>query len=130
MGYYSELAICEELPIRDASITPPEQQLLWRLEELRDLLQEMNRSEALYGGVCRFTEEALRYAPLVYFHTVYDVECAIALAIDDLKNKYAIEAAAVPPAPDTLHMEDSGSKLPSLLQILCFHPGLHRLCMA
>ena len=102
MGYYSELAICEELPIRDASITLPEQQLLWRLEELR-------------------------YGPLEYFQTVYDVESAIGLAIKDLKSKYAIVADIMAPSPNAFRLEGKYNKLPCLLQILCFHPGIHRL---
>ena len=127
MGYYSELAICEELPIRDASITLPEQQLLWRLEDLRNLLRDMHESDAPYGGICHFAKEELRYGPLEYFQTVYDVESAIGLAINDLKSKYAIEADSMAPSPNAFRLEGKDNKLPCLLQILCFHPGIQRL---
>ena len=92
MGYYSNLAIEEVACHHDVSITSPEQQLLWRLDDLRDRLDELKRSGGLYGGVCSFTKSDLRYAPPGYFTTIYDIECAIELAIVDLKNKYKIEA--------------------------------------
>ena len=92
MGYYSNLAIDEVACHHDVSITSPEQQLLWRLDDLRDRLDELKRSGGLYGGVCSFTKSDLRYAPPGYFTTIYDIECAIELAIVDLKNKYKIEA--------------------------------------
>ena len=36
MGYYSNLAIDEDTYRHDVSITSPEQQLLWRLDDLRE----------------------------------------------------------------------------------------------
>lgn len=93
MGYFSNFAIDEDTCHHDVSITSPEQQLLWRLDDLRDRLDELKISGALYGGVCNYTKSDLRYAPTGYFSTIYDVETAIELAIEDLRNKYGIEVA-------------------------------------
>lgn len=93
MGYFSNLAINNDAYVRDASITPPEQQLLWRLDDLRDRLDELKISGALYGGVCHYTKSDLRYVPIGYFSTIYDVDTAIELVIEDLRNQYGIEVA-------------------------------------
>ena len=91
MGYYSNLAIDNDAYVPDASITPPEQQLFWRLDDLRDRLEELKTSGALYGGVCNYAKNDLRYAPTDYFHTIYEVEMAIELAVEDLRNQYGFE---------------------------------------
>ena len=91
MGYYSNLAIDNDAYVHDASITSPEQQLFWRLDDLRDRLDELKTSGALYGGVCNYAKNDLRYAPTGYFHTIYEVEMAIELAVEDLRNQYGFE---------------------------------------
>ena len=91
MGYYSNLAIDNDAYVHDASITPPEHQLFWRLDDLRDRLDELKTSGALYGGVCNYAKNDLRYAPMGYFHTIYEVEMAIELAVEDLRNQYGFE---------------------------------------
>ena len=93
MGYFSNFAIDEDICHHDVCITSPEQQLLWRLDDLRDRLDELKISGALYGGMCCYTESELRYAPTGYFNTLYDVETAIELAVEDLRNKYGIEVS-------------------------------------
>ena len=93
MGYYSNLSIDADPYIHDASITPPEQQLLWRLDDLRDLLHELTLSGRPCGGGCSLSESDLRYAPPGFLRTVSDVETAIELAIADLKNKYEIDVS-------------------------------------
>ena len=91
MGYFSNLA-AEYVPYdHDHSYTPPEKQLLWRLEELEDRYHELltqktgNRDE----GVC-----------------FSDVRKAIDLAISDLKERYGIqvreETAQVDPVVDEI----------------------------
>lgn len=95
MGYFSNFTIDEDICHHDVSITSPEQQLLWRLDDLRDRLDELKISGALYGGMCCYTESDLRYAPTGYFNTLYDVETAIELAVEDLRNKYGIEATSL-----------------------------------
>ena len=91
MGYFSNLA-AEYIPYdNDHSYTPPDRQLLWRLEELQERLHELtnqktgNRDE----GVC-FSEENLRYVLPEHFLSASDVRKAIDLAIDDLRDRYGI----------------------------------------
>lgn len=91
MGYFSNLA-AEYIPYdNDHSYTPPDRQLLWRLEELEERLHELttqktgNRDE----GVC-FSEENLRYVLPEHFLSASDVRKAIDLAIDDLRDRYGI----------------------------------------
>lgn len=91
MGYFSNLA-AEYVPYdNDHSYTPPDRQLLWRLEELEDRLHELvtqktgNRDE----GVC-FSEENLRYVLPEHFLSASNVQKAIDLAIDDLRDRYGI----------------------------------------
>ena len=90
MGYYSNHA-AEYVPYDDHSYTPPEMQLLWRLEELEDRLHELttqktgNRDE----GVC-FSEENLRYVLPEHFLSAANVRKAIDLAISDLRERYGI----------------------------------------
>ena len=89
MGYYSNLA-AEYVPYdNDHSYTPPDRQLLWRLEELEERLHELitqktgNRDE----GIC-FSEENLRYVLPEHFLSASDVRKAIDLVIDDLRDRY------------------------------------------
>ena len=62
MGYFSNRAIDRRLLAHDHSDTPPEKQLLWRLEALEDRLCELtgqdpgNRAESDY-----FSKNDLRY---------------------------------------------------------------------
>ena len=91
MGYYSNLA-AEYVPYdNDHSYTPPDRQLLWRLEELEERLHELitqktgNRDE----GIC-FSEENLRYVLPEHFLSASNVLRAIDLAMDDLRDRYGI----------------------------------------
>lgn len=122
MGYYSNLAVEEDTYRHDVSITSPEQQLLWRLDDLRDRLDELKLSGALYGGVCCFTKSDLRYAPLGYFNTIYDVECAIEVAIFDLKTKFRIEVGDEVFAHDSSCLENNTGDQLSLHEIVLLHP--------
>lgn len=91
MGYFSNLA-AEYVPYdHDHSYTPPEKQLLWRLEELEDRLHELTtqRTGKRDEGVC-FSESDLRYVLPEHFLSASDVRKAIDLAIRDLKERYGI----------------------------------------
>lgn len=91
MGYFSNLA-AEYAPYdHDHSYTPPEKQLLWRLEELEDRLHELTtqRTGKRDEGVC-FSESDLRYVLPEHFLSASDVRKAIDLAISDLKERYGI----------------------------------------
>jgi hypothetical protein len=75
----------------DHSYTPPEKQLLWRLEELEDRLCELTqqktgkRNEEDY-----FSEDNLRYVLPEHFLSASNVRRAIDLAISDLRDRYGI----------------------------------------
>ena len=91
MGCFSNLA-AEYVPYdHDHSYTPPEKQLLWRLEELKDRLHELTtqRTRKRDEGVC-FCESDLRYVLPEHFLSASDVRKAIDLAISDLRDRYGI----------------------------------------
>lgn len=107
MGYFSNLAI-EDDNWLDHSVTPPEQQLLWRLEDLQNRLEELKSRGARYSSDRVYMDDDLRYEPVGAFKRIMDVEAAICMAIDDLQNKYGICVAAGEPEetadPDTPYM--------------------------
>ena len=91
MGYFSNLA-AEYVPYdNDHSYTPPDRQLLWRLEELEERLHELTtqktgkRDEGEY-----FSEDNLRYVLPEHFLSAANVRKAIDLAISDLSERYGI----------------------------------------
>ena len=91
MGYFSNLAAQEGLYDHDHSYTPPEMQLLWRLEDLENRLHELTtqrtgrRDEGEY-----FSEDNLRYVLPEHFLSASNVCKAIDLAISDLRDRYGI----------------------------------------
>ena len=91
MGYFSNLAAHEVLYDHDHSYTPPEKQLLWRLEDLENRLHELTtqrtgrRDEGEY-----FSEDNLRYVLPEHFLSASNVRKAIQLAISDLRDRYGI----------------------------------------
>lgn len=91
MGYFSNLAAHEVLYDHDHSYTPPEKQLLWRLEDLEERLHELTtqRTGRRDEGVC-FSESDLRYVLPGQFSSVSDVQKAIDLAVKDLEERYGI----------------------------------------
>ena len=91
MGYFSNLA-AQYVPYdHDHSYTPPEKQLLWRLEDLEERLHELTtqRTGKRDEGVC-FSESNLRYVLPEHFVSVSDVRKAIDLAVNDLADRYGI----------------------------------------
>ena len=91
MGYFSNLAAQYIPNDHDYSYTPPEKQLLWRLEDLENRLHELTtqrtgrRDEGEY-----FSEDNLRYVLPEHFLSASNVRKAIQLAISDLKDRYGI----------------------------------------
>ena len=88
---YAKLASTYGFYDHDHSYTPPEMQLLWRLEDLEDRLQELTNLET----GCRdegeyFSEDNLRYALPKHFYSATNVRKAIDLAIRDLEEQYGI----------------------------------------
>ena len=91
MGYFSNLAAKHVTYDYDHSYTPPENQLLLRLEELADRLDTLThqktgkRDEGEY-----FSEDNLRYVLPEHFLSASNVRKAIDLAISDLAEKYGV----------------------------------------
>ena len=91
MGYFSNLA-AQHAPYRqDHSYTPPEKQLLWRLEDLEERLHALTtmKTGRRDEGACMSATD-LRYVLPGQFLSVSDVQKAITLAIDDLAERYGI----------------------------------------
>ena len=99
MGYFSNLAIDNWENYYDVSWTTHEQQLLWRWEDLQSLLDEMRSCGTAYSGSVTYTDDELRYMlpehpgghGLRKNGTVRDVEKALELVAQELKEKYGID---------------------------------------
>ena len=97
MGYFSNLA-AQYVPYdHDHSYTPPDKQLLWRLEDLEDRLHQLTIQQTgkRDEGVC-FSESDLRYVLPEHFLSASDVRKAIELAVDDLADRYGIYVRGKP----------------------------------
>ena len=84
----------------DWSYPAPEMQLLWRLDDLQDRLEELVAKDAPYRDGYIYAEDDIRYALPEHLFDISKVERAIELAKDDLVNKYGL------PDPDTLIIDD------------------------
>ena len=126
MGYFSNLAAHEVLYDHDHSYTPPEKQLLWRLEDLENRLHELTtqrtgrRDEGEY-----FSEANLRYVLPEHFLSASNVRKAIDLAISDLRDRYGIYAGDQPVQEEPEVDEITGMQISFLdiisLQDCCEH---------
>ena len=118
MGYFSNLATHEVLYDYDHSYTPPEKQLLWRLEDLEERLHEltMQRTGRRDEGVC-FSESNLRYVLPGQFLSVSDVQKAIELAVSDLAERYGIYVRGKPVEEEPEMDEITGMQI-SFLDVL------------
>lgn len=91
MGYFSTLA-CDFVEFcPDHSITEPQQQLLWRVEELQERLTALKRRGAAYSKDVCYCDSELRYMPPVCFNTLFETERAIEMAVFTLKYTYGID---------------------------------------
>lgn len=83
MGYFSELAIDNDY-CEDYSYPSPEMELKWRIEDLKDRLDEISKGNygitAHYFMGCQFSEEDLAYTPPEYFSRASDILAAISVA--------------------------------------------------
>ena len=100
MGYFSNLAIEYEQYKNtqchyDVSLTTHEQQLLWRWEDLQELHAELCALGSAYSGSITYTDDELRYMLPGYSlrnnGTIRDVERAMDLAAQELREKYGID---------------------------------------
>lgn len=85
----------------DWSYPAPEMQLLWRLDDLQDRLEELVAKDAPYRDGYIYSEDDIRYALPEHLYDIGKVERAIELAKDDLVNKYGL------PDPETLISDES-----------------------
>ena len=129
MGYFSNLA-AQYVPYdHDHSYTPPEKQLLWRLEDLEERLHELTtqRTGKRDEGVC-FSESNLRYVLPGQFLSVSDVQKAIELAVNDLAERYGIYVRGKP-VEEVLEKDEITGMQISFLDVLSVKT-LHKQSMA
>ncbi len=118
MGYFSNLAAQYVPNDHDHSYTPPEKQLLWRLEDLENRLHELTtqrtgrRDEGEY-----FSEDNLRYVLPEHFLSASNVCKAIDLAISDLKERYGLCVGDTPEQEEPVMDEITGMQI-SFLDML------------
>lgn len=74
----------------DWSYPAPKMQLLWRLDDLQDRLEELIAKDAPYRDGYIYSEDDIRYALPEHLYDIGKVERAIELAKDDLVNKYGL----------------------------------------
>ena len=84
----------------DWSYPEPEMQLLCRLDDLQDRLEELIAKDAPYRNWDIYSEDDIRYSLPEHLFDIGKVERAIELAKDDLVNKYGLID------PDTLLFEE------------------------
>lgn len=122
MGYYSSLAIDVGPFSYDASYTPQEQQLLWRIDDLYDRLNELPFIKRRNFDGAIFSLDDYRYTPVKCFETYSDVQVAIKTVINDLKTKYGI---SVPEKDCTNELEPV-----CVMQLSIFDVNNNSLCRA
>ena len=71
MGYFSDLAQKYIDFDYDRSYPSPEEQLLWRLDDLNNKLEELTEKDAPYRGWERLTDNDIRYAIPEYFENTF-----------------------------------------------------------
>lgn len=122
---YAKLASKHGLYDHDHSYTPPEMQLLWRLEDLEDRLEGLSQQQTGYRdeGIS-FSESDLRYVLPKHFYSVSDVQKAIDLAISDLAERYGIYVQGEPEAPI---VDEVTNMQISFLDILSVHACVKQL---
>ena len=129
MGYFSNLAAQYVPDDHDHSYTPPEKQLLWRLEDLEERLHELTtqRTGKRDEGVC-FSESNLRYVLPGQFLSVSDVQKAIELAVNDLAERCGIYVRGKP-VEEVPEMDEITGMQISFLDVLSMQ-SLYRQPMA
>lgn len=87
----------------DWSYPAAEIQLLWRLDDLQDRLEELITKDAPYRDGYMYSEDDIRYALPEHLFDIGKVERAIEFVKDELVNKYGL------PDPDSLILDESES---------------------
>ena len=117
MGYFSNLAIEYEQYKHtqchyDVSLATHEQQLLWRWEDLQELHAELCALGSAYSGSVTYTDDELRYMlpehpggySLRNNGTIRDVERAMDLAAQELREKHGIDVR--PESPEETEVDE------------------------
>lgn len=107
VGYFSNLAIDNDWHDDDRSYPCYEEQLRWRLDDLRDRLEELTMQGAPYCGQENLYGSDLRYALPKSFGNLHDVQQAMDLVARELSAAHSMQEG--------------------LLQILLWHPGIWRI---
>ena len=68
----------------------PEWELLWRLEDLKDRLNELEENGSCYQSGYWVLSEDVRYVLPEDPQSIWDVEHAIEFAVEDLEEQYGI----------------------------------------
>lgn len=127
MGYFSNLAI-DYIPYdHDCSYIPPEKQLLMRLEELEDRLEELTGKRNVYEYSASSSDNDLRYILPEHFKSATDVEAAIVLAINDLKDRYGIHIREEIEAEDSA-VEEEVCAVDEISDMQIFFPDILSAC--
>lgn len=87
----------------DWSYPAAEMQLLWRLDDLQDRLEELIAKDAPYRDGYMYSEDGIRYALPERLFDIGKVERAIEFVKDELVNKYGL------PDPNALILDESES---------------------
>lgn len=122
MGYFSNLAAANNHYAQDPSYTPPQKQLLLRLEELQERLYALThqktgkRDEGEY-----FSEDNLRYVLPEQFLSASKVRKAIDLTVSDLQNRYGIYVGDMPAKEEPATGALTGMQI-SFLDLLALQP--------
>lgn len=90
MGYFSKLTVFEQEKCRDSSYHGVEDQLQWRLEELKARYRSLWRTGAPWSKEDHFSQQDYRYAPIQSFKALFDVSSAIEVAEEELKERYGL----------------------------------------
>ena len=117
MGYFSNLAIEYEQYKQaqchyDVSWTTHKQQLLWRWEDLQELHADLCAVSSSYSGSVTYMDDELRYMlpehpggySLRKNGTIRDVERAMGLAAQELKEKYGVDVR--PESPEETEVDE------------------------
>ena len=130
MGYFSNLAAEYAPADHDHSYIPPEKQLLWRLEELKDRYHELANRKTGKGddGAC-FSDANLRLVLPEHFLSPCDVRKAIDLTTGELRDRYGIAVGDAPEQDAPVMDELTGLQL-SFLDLLALQSQCLPLCVA
>ena len=93
MGHYTNLTAAYLNEDGDYSYPYPESELFWRLEDLESRIEDLGSKNVCYGGNITVPDD-IRFVLPEHLSTIFEVERAIELAKNDLRDKYGINLEA------------------------------------